>query len=145
MIFKDKEIVSLCKVIQFFITIKDRYTLKVIGTISIDECYTNTHTSDLFNKIFNIALTDEYAFTISGKMDGKVALNRHIVFDIKVNEYNLTLDANIVLSEYADRKMEFIKLFNKVNSIRMLDGTAFDDTGFEFTNTYARIKLRDSE
>lgn len=84
-------------------------------------------------------------FTISGKMDGKVTLNRHIVFDIKVNEYDLTLDANIVLSEYADRKMEFIKLFNKVNSIRMLDGTAFDDTGFEFTNTYARIKLRDNE
>lgn len=84
-------------------------------------------------------------FTISGKMDGKVTLNRHIVFDIKVNEYNLTLDANIVLSEYADRKMEFIKLFNKINSIRMLDSTAFDDTEFEFTNTYARIKLRDSE
>lgn len=84
-------------------------------------------------------------FTISGKMDGKVSLNRHIVFDIKVNEYNLTLDANIVLSEYADRKMEFIKLFNKINSIRMLDSTAFDDTEFEFTNTYARIKLRDSE
>lgn len=63
MIFKDKEIASLCKVIQFFITIKDRYTLKVIGTISIDECYTNTHTSDLFNKISNIALTDEYAFS----------------------------------------------------------------------------------
>lgn len=84
-------------------------------------------------------------FTISGKMDGKVTLNRHIVFDIKVNEYNLTLDANIVLSEYADRKMEFIKLFNKINSIRMLDSTAFDDTEFEFTNTYARIKLRDIE
>lgn len=63
MIFKDKEIASLCKVIQFFITIKDRYTLKVIGTISIDECYTNTHTIDLFNKISNIALTDEYAFS----------------------------------------------------------------------------------
>lgn len=84
-------------------------------------------------------------FTISGKMDGKVTLNRHIVFDIKVNEYNLTLDANIVLSEYADRKMEFVKLFNKINSIRMLDSTAFDDTEFEFTNTYARIKLRDIE
>lgn len=63
MIFKDKEIASLCKVIQFFITIKDRYTLKVIGAISIDECYTNTHTIDLFNKISNIALTDEYAFS----------------------------------------------------------------------------------
>lgn len=84
-------------------------------------------------------------FTISGKMDGKVTLNRHIVFDIKVNEYNLTLDANIVLSEYTDRKMEFIKLFNKINSIRMLDSIAFDDTEFEFTNTYARIKLRDIE
>lgn len=84
-------------------------------------------------------------FTISGKMDVKVTLNRHIVFDIKVNEYNLTLDANIVLSEYADRKMEFVKLFNKINSIRMLDSTAFDDTEFEFTNTYARIKLRDIE
>lgn len=84
-------------------------------------------------------------FTISGKMDGKVTLNRHIVFDIKVNEYNLTLDANIVLSEYADRKMEFVKLFNKINSIRMPDSTAFDDTEFEFTNTYARIKLRDIE
>lgn len=84
-------------------------------------------------------------FTMSGKMNGKVTLNRHIVFDITVDGYNLTLDANIVLSEYADRKMEFIKLFNKVNSIRMLDSTAFDDTGFEFTNTYARIKLRDVE
>lgn len=84
-------------------------------------------------------------FTISGKMDGKVTLNRHIVFDIKVNEYNLTLDANIVLSEYADRKMEFVKMFNTINSIRMLDSEAFDDTGFEFANTYARIKLRDVE
>lgn len=84
-------------------------------------------------------------FTMSGKMDGKFTLNRHIVFDIRVGEYNLTLDANIVLSEYVDRKMEFIKLFNKLNSIRMLDSTAFDDTGFEFANTYARIKLRDVE
>lgn len=84
-------------------------------------------------------------FTISGKMDGKVTLNRHIVFDIKVNEYNLTLDANIVLLEYSDRKMEFVKMFNTINSIRMLDSEAFDDTGFEFANTYARIKLRDAE
>lgn len=84
-------------------------------------------------------------FTMSGKMDGKVTLNRHIVFVIKVNEYNLTLDANIVLLEYSDRKMEFVKMFNIINSIRMLDSEAFDDTGFEFTNTYARIKLRDVE
>ena len=63
MIFKDKEIASLCKVIQFFITIKDRYTLKVIGTISIDESDTNTYISNLFNKIYNIALTDKYAFS----------------------------------------------------------------------------------
>lgn len=84
-------------------------------------------------------------FTISGKMDGKVTLNRHIVFDIKVNEYNLTLDANIVLLEYSDRKMEFVKMFNTINSIRMLDNEAFDDTGFEFANTYTRIKLRDVE
>lgn len=84
-------------------------------------------------------------FTMSGKMDGKFTLNRHIVFDIRVGEYNLTLDANIILSEYVDRKMEFIKLFNKLNSIRMLDSTAFDDTGFEFTNTYTRIEIRDSE
>lgn len=84
-------------------------------------------------------------FTMSGKMDGKFTLNRHIVFDIRVGEYNLTLDANIILSEYADRKMEFIKLFNKVNSIRMLDNTAFDDTGFEFTNNYMRIRIQDSE
>lgn len=84
-------------------------------------------------------------FTISGKMDGKVTLNRHIVFDIKVNEYNLTLDANIILLEYSDRKMEFVKMFNTINSIRMLDSEAFDDTGFEFANTYARIKLRDVE
>lgn len=84
-------------------------------------------------------------FTMSGKMDGKVTLNRHIVFDIEVSNSNLTLDANIILSEYYDRKMEFVKLFNKINSIRMLDNTAFDDTGFEFTNTYARILIRDSE
>lgn len=84
-------------------------------------------------------------FTMSGKMDGKVTLNRHIVFSIRVSDYNLTLDANIVLSEYVDRKMEFIKLFNKINSIRMLDSDAFDDTEFEFANTYARIKLRDAE
>ena len=84
-------------------------------------------------------------FTISGKMDGKVTLNRHIVFDIKINEYNLTLDANIVLLEYSDRKMEFVKMFNTINSIRMLDNEAFDDTGFEFANTYTRIKLRDVE
>lgn len=84
-------------------------------------------------------------FTMSGKMDGKVTLNRHIVFDIRVGEYNLTLDANIVLSEYSDRKFEFIKLFNKINSIRMLDSTAFDDTGFEFTNIYARVEIRDIE
>lgn len=84
-------------------------------------------------------------FTMSGKMDGKVTLNRHIVFDIKVNEYNLTLDANIVLLEYSDRKMEFVKIFNTINSIRMLDSEAFDDTEFEFANTYARIKLRDVE
>lgn len=84
-------------------------------------------------------------FTMSGKMDGKFTLNRHIVFDIRVGEYNLTLDANIILSEYTDRKMEFIKLFNKVNSIRMLDSTAFDDTGFEFTNNYMRIRIQDSE
>lgn len=84
-------------------------------------------------------------FTMSGKMDGKVTLNRHIVFDIDVSGYNLTLDANIVLLEYSDRKMEFIKLFNKINSIRMINSDAFDDTGFEFTNKYARIKIRDSE
>ena len=84
-------------------------------------------------------------FTMSGKMDGKVTLNRHIVFDIDVSGYNLTLDANIVLLEYSDIKMEFIKLFNKINSIRMIDSGAFDDTGFEFTNKYARIKIRDSE
>lgn len=84
-------------------------------------------------------------FTMSGKMDGKFTLNRHIVFDIRVGDYNLTLDANIILSEYTDRKMEFIKLFNKVNSIRMLDSTAFDDTGFEFTNNYMRIRIQDSE
>ena len=84
-------------------------------------------------------------FTISGKMDGKVSLNRHIIFAIRVGEYNLTLDANIILSEYSDRKMEFVKLFNKINSIRMLDNTAFDDTKFEFTNTYARILIRDIE
>lgn len=75
-------------------------------------------------------------FTMSGKMDGKVTLNRHIVFDIDVSGYNLTLDANIVLLEYSDIKMEFIKLFNKINSIRMIDSEAFDDTGFEFTNSY---------
>lgn len=84
-------------------------------------------------------------FTMSGKMDGKVTLNRHIVFDIDVSGYNLTLDANIVLLEYSDIKMEFIKLFNKINSIRMIDSEAFDDTGFEFTNKYASIKIRDSE
>lgn len=84
-------------------------------------------------------------FTMSGKMDGKVTLNRHIVFDIDVSGYNLTLDANIVLLEYSDIKMEFIKLFNKINSIRMIDSEAFDDTRFEFTNKYARIKIRDSE
>ena len=84
-------------------------------------------------------------FTMSGKMDGKFTLNRHIVFDIRVGEYNLTLDANIILSEYSDRKMEFVKLFNKINSIRMLDNIAFDDTKFEFTNTYARILIRDIE
>lgn len=84
-------------------------------------------------------------FTMSGKMDGKVTLNRHIVFDIDVSGYNLTLDANIVLLEYSDIKMEFIKLFNKINSIRMIDSEAFDDTGFEFTNKYSRIKIRDSE
>ena len=84
-------------------------------------------------------------FTMSGKMDGKVTLNRHIVFDIKVNEYNLTLDANIVLLEYSDRKMEFVKMFNTISSIRMIDSEAFDDTGFEFANTYARIKLLDAE
>ena len=82
---------------------------------------------------------------MSGKMDGKVTLNRHIVFDIDVSGYNLTLDANIVLLEYSDIKMEFIKLFNKINSIRMIDSEAFDDTGFEFTTKYARIKIRDSE
>lgn len=84
-------------------------------------------------------------FTMSGKMNGKITLNRHIVFDIRVGEYNLTLDANIILSDYSDKNLEFVKIFNKINSIRMIDNTAFDDTKFEFTNTCARIELRDSE
>lgn len=84
-------------------------------------------------------------FTMSGKMDGKVTLNRHIIFDIVVSGYNLSLDANIVLLEYSDRNLEFIKLFNKINSIRMIDDVALNYTRFEFTNTYARIKIQDND
>ena len=84
-------------------------------------------------------------FTMSGKMDGKVSLNRHIIFDISISGYNLTLDANIILSEYSDKNLEFVKLFNKINSIRMIDDVALNYTRFEFTNTYARIKIQDND
>ena len=78
-------------------------------------------------------------------MDGKVTINRHVNFDIVVDGYNLTLDANIVLHEYNDRKLAFVKLFNKINSIRMLHKEALDSTGFKFTDKYARVQLAEDE
>ena len=61
-LFGDKGIIYLHKIVEFFILVNEVYTIKIIGVICIGEHETNVDISDLFNKITSVVLADRYAF-----------------------------------------------------------------------------------
>lgn len=61
-LFGDKGVVYLHKIVEFFILVDDVYTIKIIGVICIGEHKTNVDISNLFNKITSVLLADRYAF-----------------------------------------------------------------------------------
>lgn len=61
-LFGDKGVVYLHKIVEFFILVNDVYTIKIIGVICIGKHKTNVGISNLFNKITSVILADRYAF-----------------------------------------------------------------------------------
>lgn len=61
-LFGDKGILYLHKIVEFFILVNDVYTIKIIGVICIGKHETNVDISNLFNKITSVVLADRYAF-----------------------------------------------------------------------------------
>jgi hypothetical protein len=61
-LFGDKGVVYLHKIVEFFILVNDVYTIKIIGVICIGKHETNVDISNLFNKITSVILADRYAF-----------------------------------------------------------------------------------
>lgn len=61
-LFGDKGVVYLHKIVEFFILVNDVYTIKIIGVICIGKHKTNVDISNLFNKITSVILADRYAF-----------------------------------------------------------------------------------
>lgn len=61
-LFGDKGILYLHKIVEFFILVNDIYTIKIIGVICIGKYETNVDISNLFNKITSVVLVDRYAF-----------------------------------------------------------------------------------
>lgn len=61
-LFGDKEVVYLHKIVEFFILVNDVYTIKIIGVICIGKHKTNVDIRNLFNKITSVILADRYAF-----------------------------------------------------------------------------------
>lgn len=61
-LFGDKGILYLHKIVEFFILVNDVYTIKIIGVICIGKHETNVDIGNLFNKITSVILADRYAF-----------------------------------------------------------------------------------
>ena len=61
-LFGDKGVIYLHKIVEFFILVNDVYTIKIIGVICIGKHKTNVDISNLFNKITSVILADRYAF-----------------------------------------------------------------------------------
>lgn len=61
-LFGDKGVLYLHKIVEFFILVNDVYTIKIIGVICIGKYETNVDISNLFNKITSVVLADRYAF-----------------------------------------------------------------------------------
>ena len=61
-LFGDKGVIYLHKIVEFFILVNDVYTIKIIGVICIGKHETNVDISNLFNKITSVILADRYAF-----------------------------------------------------------------------------------
>lgn len=61
-LFGDKGVIYLHKIVEFFILVNDVYTIKIIGVICIGEHKTNVDISNLFNKVTSVILADRYAF-----------------------------------------------------------------------------------
>lgn len=61
-LFGDKGVIYLHKIVEFFILVNDVYTIKIIGVICIGKYKTNVDISNLFNKITSVILADRYAF-----------------------------------------------------------------------------------
>lgn len=61
-LFGDKGVIYLHKIVEFFILVNDVYTIKIIGVICIGKHNTNVDISNLFNKITSVILADRYAF-----------------------------------------------------------------------------------
>lgn len=61
-LFGDKGVIYLHKIVEFFILVNDVYTIKIIGVICIGKHKTNVDISNLFNKITSVILVNRYAF-----------------------------------------------------------------------------------
>lgn len=61
-LFGDKGVIYLHKIVEFFILVNDVYTIKIIGVICIGKHETNVDISNLFNKITSVILAGRYAF-----------------------------------------------------------------------------------
>ena len=61
-LFGDKGVIYLHKIVEFFILVNDVCTIKIIGVICIGKHKTNVDISNLFNKITSVILADRYAF-----------------------------------------------------------------------------------
>lgn len=75
-LFGDKGVIYLHKIVEFFILINDVYTIKIIGVICIGKHKTNVDISNLFNKITSVILADRYAF---------------IEHKFKINNYHISM------------------------------------------------------
>lgn len=75
-LFGDKGVIYLHKIVEFFILVNDVYTIKIIGVICIGKHETNVDISNLFNKITSVILADRYAF---------------IGHKFKINNYNISM------------------------------------------------------
>lgn len=75
-LFGDKGVIYLHKIVEFFILVNDVYTIKIIGVICIGKHKTNVDISNLFNKITSVILADRYAF---------------IGYKFKINNYHISM------------------------------------------------------
>lgn len=75
-LFGDKGVIYLHKIVEFFILVDDVYTIKIIGVICIGKHKTNVDISNLFNKITSVILADRYAF---------------IGYKFKINNYHISM------------------------------------------------------